>query len=74
MRRTTPPTHTFATPVFQRPAVMPDDPADVAAVRFEERLVKVSRSGDRKVSWANLARMTGRSAEALKAKYGWMCG
>ncbi len=52
---------------YERPAVIPPDPADVAADRFEREFVRAQRG--RNVSWFNIANMTGRTVPYLKALY-----
>tara|TARA_R110002124_G_scaffold173690_5_gene341346 strand:- start:12803 stop:13165 length:363 start_codon:yes stop_codon:yes gene_type:complete len=52
---------------YERPAVMPADPADVAADRFEREFVRAQRG--RNVSWFNIANMTGRTVPYLRALY-----
>ena len=52
---------------YQRPAVMPDDPAMVAGQRWEANFVLVKRKA--RVSWQNIARMLGRSVASLRAEY-----
>ncbi len=54
--------------VYERPAVMPDDPATLAGERAERRFVEAKR--DAGVSWFNLAIMTGKTGAELKRKYG----
>jgi hypothetical protein len=54
--------------VYERPAVMPDDPATVAGERAERAFVEAKRAAG--VSWFNLAVMTGRTVADLKRKYG----
>ena len=51
----------------QRPAVMPDDPAVVAGVRWEANFVLVKREAG--VSWQNIAQMLGRNAAEVQAAY-----
>lgn len=63
----TPRRWTDATVASERPAVMPADPALVMEARFEKAFVMARRPC---VSWFNLARMTGKTAPYLKAKYG----
>ena len=53
---------------YERPAVMPDDPATVAGERAERKFVEERRA--RRVSWFNLAAMTGKTVAELKRKYG----
>ena len=54
--------------VYERPAVMPDDPATVAGERAERLFVEARRAAG--VSWFNLAIMTGKTVADLKRKYG----
>lgn len=53
---------------YDRPAMMPDDPADVASRRFETGFVCERRSHG--VSWANIARMLGKAESDLRRDYG----
>lgn len=54
--------------LYEKPAVMPDDPATVAGERAERQFVQERRA--RNVSWANLAIMTGKTVADLKRRYG----
>lgn len=62
------PRRSQASEVYERPAVMPRDPALVMEERFERDFVKAQRA--RGVSWFNIAKMTRRTAPYLKALYG----
>ena len=53
---------------YERPAVMPDDPATVAGARAARAFVEERRA--RGVSWFNLAAMTGKTVAELTRKYG----
>ena len=53
---------------YERPKVMPADPAMVAEKNYEKQFVRQQRT--RKVSWFNIAKMTGRTAPYLQALYG----
>ena len=52
---------------YERPAVIPPDPADVAPDRYERDFVRAQRA--RSVSWFNIARMTGHTVPWLRAAY-----
>ena len=60
--------HNWSSPAYQRPAVMPEDPANLACERAESRFVDAKRRAG--VSWFNIARMTGRTVEELKRDHG----
>lgn len=53
--------------VYEKPAVMPDDPAEVAGRVAERRFVMERRH--RGVGWFNLANMTGRTVHDLRRDY-----
>jgi hypothetical protein len=58
----------WASPAYQRPAVMPEDPAKIACARAERMFVEGKRRAG--VSWFNIARMTGRTVAELQRDYG----
>jgi len=58
----------WRSPAYQRPAVMPEDPAKVAGERAERRFVEAKRKAG--VSWQNIARMLGRCEARLRQRYG----
>ncbi len=60
--------HNWDSPAFQRPALMPEDPARLAGDRAEAAFVAAKRRAG--VSWFNLMRMTGRTVEDLKRVHG----
>lgn len=60
--------HNWSSPAYQRPAVMPEDPAKVACDRAERQFVRAKRAAG--VGWQNIALMTGRTVEGLKRDYG----
>lgn len=49
---------------YDRPDVMPDDAAELAALRYETRTVREKRAQG--VSWANIARMLGKAEIQLR--------
>jgi len=55
-------------PAYERPAVMPEDPAVVAGADYERAFVQTKRR--RGVSWANIARMLGKAEGQLRRSYG----
>lgn len=59
--------HTGSGPGFERPAVMPPDPAVAAHGQWELDFVRRKRAA--RVSWANIARMTGKAESALRRAY-----
>lgn len=58
----------FKALAYERPAVIPDHPADVAARRFETGFVCERRSHG--VSWANISRMLGKAESDLRRDHG----
>lgn len=62
-----PPGHYMAGAVYQRPADIGEDPADLAGARHEARFVRERRA--RGVSWSNIARMLGVEQASLKDRY-----
>lgn len=60
MTRRCPPHHNADGPGFERPAVMPPCPAEVAARVYERALLGAG------VGWFNLAKMTGRTVHDLR--------
>lgn len=53
---------------YERPAVMPADPARVAGEKFESRFVEDKRRAG--VSWSNIARMLGRCEADVRRDHG----
>ena len=53
---------------FERPSVMPADPALVMEHRFEREFVRAKRAAG--VGWFNIANMTGKTVCYLKGLYG----
>ena len=57
--------------VYERPAVMPEDPAVVAGARYEATFVRDGRA--RGVSWFHLSRQLGCTEPQLRERYrGWL--
>jgi len=57
-----------ATVASERPAIMPPDPAIVSEQRFEREFVREKRAA--RVSWFNIAKMTGKTVPYLQGVYG----
>ena len=53
---------------YDRPAVMPVDPAEIARACHERRFVSEKRRAG--VSWANIARMLGRCEADVRRDHG----
>lgn len=64
MSRQVPPHHNFTGPGFERPAVMPECPAEAVGKRLERQFVRERRAA--RVGWFNLAKMTGRTVHDLR--------